>query len=74
MAEAVLSREAEFGVNLSGSTHPDLVSAPVVQDEFVLLCRDDHALAGLCDERTVDHPVLHIFAKDIRRAVLQRGG
>ena len=47
VAEAVLSREAEFGINLSGSTHPDLVSVPVpaVQDEFVLLCRDDHALA-----------------------------
>ena len=43
VAEAVLSREAEFGVNLSGSTHPDLVSVPVVQDEFVLLCRDDLA-------------------------------
>jgi DNA-binding transcriptional LysR family regulator len=45
VAEAVLSREAEFGINLSGSTHPDLVSVPVVQDEFVLLCREDHALA-----------------------------
>ena len=45
VAEAVLSREAEFGINLSGSTHPDLVSVPVVQDDFVLLCRDDHALA-----------------------------
>jgi DNA-binding transcriptional LysR family regulator len=45
VAEAVLKREAEFGINLAGSTHPELASAPVVEDQFVLVCRDDHPLA-----------------------------
>jgi DNA-binding transcriptional LysR family regulator len=45
VAEAVLRREAEFGINLAGSTHPDLVSLPLLQDHFVLVCRDDHPLA-----------------------------
>lgn len=45
VAEAVLRREAEFGINLAGSTHPELVSVPLLQDHFVLVCRDDHPLA-----------------------------
>lgn len=45
VAQVVLRREAEFGINLAGSTHPDLVSAPLLEDQFVLVCRDDHPLA-----------------------------
>ena len=45
VADAVLRREAEFGINIGGSHHPELVSIPVLQDRFVLICRDDHPLA-----------------------------
>jgi DNA-binding transcriptional LysR family regulator len=45
VAEAVLRREAEFGINLAGSTHPELSSVPLLDDHFVLICRDDHPLA-----------------------------
>ena len=45
VAEAVLRREAEFGINLAGSTHPELTSLPLLDDHFVLICRDDHPLA-----------------------------
>lgn len=45
VAEAVQRREAEFGISLAGSMHPDLVSVPLLEDQFVLVCRDDHPLA-----------------------------
>ncbi|MFZ6679707.1 LysR substrate-binding domain-containing protein [Undibacterium sp. Tian12W] len=45
VAEAVLRREAEFGINLAGPNHPELTSTPLLEDRFVLVSRDDHALA-----------------------------
>ena len=42
---AVLRREAEFGIHIAGAAHPELVSVPLLSDRFVLVCRDDHALA-----------------------------
>jgi DNA-binding transcriptional LysR family regulator len=45
VASAVLSREAEFGINMQSTVHPDLVSTPLATDRFVLVCRADHALA-----------------------------
>jgi DNA-binding transcriptional LysR family regulator len=46
VAQAVLRREAEFGIGMKGAHHPELASAPLVDDRFVLVCRRDHALAG----------------------------
>lgn len=45
VAQAVLRREAEFGINIATSTHPELISTPLLNDQFVLICRDDHPLA-----------------------------
>lgn len=45
VAEAVLRREAEFGINIAGQNHPELSSIPLLRDRFVLVCRDDHPLA-----------------------------
>jgi len=45
VTEAVVRREAEFGIQIAGAPHPELVSAPLLEDRFVLICRDDHALA-----------------------------
>ena len=45
VAEAVLRREAEFGINIAGARHPELAGVSLLQDQFVLICRDDHALA-----------------------------
>jgi DNA-binding transcriptional LysR family regulator len=45
VAEAVLSREAEFGINVARLRHADLDSTPLLQDSFVLVCRRDHPLA-----------------------------
>ena len=45
VAAAVLRREAEFGITIAGSLHPDLRSVPLLEDRFVLICRNDHPLA-----------------------------
>jgi DNA-binding transcriptional LysR family regulator len=45
VAEAVLRREAEFGINIAGAHLPELDSVPLLEDEFVLICREDHPLA-----------------------------
>ena len=46
VAEAVLRREAEFGIHLAEPQHSELESVPLLQDRFVLICRSDHALAA----------------------------
>ncbi|MGH8201487.1 MAG: LysR substrate-binding domain-containing protein [Steroidobacteraceae bacterium] len=46
VAEAVLRREAEFGINVTGSHDAGLASVPLARDRFVLICRDDHPLAA----------------------------
>jgi len=45
VVDAVLRREAEFGINIGGPLHPELTSIPLLEDRFVLICRDDHPLA-----------------------------
>lgn len=46
VAAIVLRREAEFGINMQADTHPDLETVPLMEDRFVLVCRDDHPLAA----------------------------
>jgi DNA-binding transcriptional LysR family regulator len=46
VVRAVRGREAEFGINIEGPHDAGLVSIPLLQDRFVLVCRDDHPLAG----------------------------
>lgn len=43
--ESVARGEAEFGINLIGSTDPDLSFTSLLEDPFVLACRRDHSLA-----------------------------
>ena len=43
--EAVQRGEAEFGINLIGSSEADLRFTPLLEDPFVLACRRDHPLA-----------------------------
>jgi DNA-binding transcriptional LysR family regulator len=45
VSDAVLSREAEFGIRQSGPQHPELSTIALLQDRYVLICRDDHPLA-----------------------------
>ena len=45
VAEAVLRREAEFGIHIAGTGHPELHSVPLLTDRYAVICRDDHPLA-----------------------------
>ena len=45
--EAVKRGQAEFGLNLLGAQEPDLDFEPLLHDPFLLVCRNDHPLAGL---------------------------
>jgi DNA-binding transcriptional LysR family regulator len=58
VAEAVMRREAEFGINVAGAHDAELVSVPLLRDRFVLICRDDHPLA---DSKTVSWRQLEPF-------------
>jgi DNA-binding transcriptional LysR family regulator len=46
VASAVLAREAEFGINIAAPQHEELDNVPLMDDPFVVICRDDHPLAG----------------------------
>jgi DNA-binding transcriptional LysR family regulator len=37
---------AKFGIHVATASHPELVSVPLLEDHFVLICRDDHPAAG----------------------------
>ena len=66
VAAAVIRREAEFGINIGGSHHPDLRSVPLLEDRFVLICRSDHPLAGrkrVSWKQLEPHPL--IFAGEV---------
>ena len=73
VAEAVLSREAEFGIQIAGPLHPELESAPLLEDRFVLICRDDHALAKqtrLRWRQLEAHPLVFVGVESGNRPLL----
>jgi DNA-binding transcriptional LysR family regulator len=43
--DSVARAQAEFGINLTGSTHEALNFTPLIDDPFVLACRRDHPIA-----------------------------
>src|SRR5271154_3090628 len=66
VAEAVIRREAEFGINIGGPHQPELTSVPILQDKVALICRDDHPLAkrrSLAWRQLADYPL--IFAGEV---------
>ena len=45
VAEAVIRREAEFGINMQGAAHAELASTPLMTDRMMLVCRRTHRYA-----------------------------
>jgi DNA-binding transcriptional LysR family regulator len=45
VAEAVLRREAEFGINMMGAAHSELETTPLMTDRMVLVCLRTHPFA-----------------------------
>jgi DNA-binding transcriptional LysR family regulator len=44
--QSVINGDAELGLNMLGAQEPDLVFEPLLEDPFVLACRNDHDLAS----------------------------
>jgi len=73
VTEAVLRREAELGIKVAGSHDPELESVPLLQDRFVLICRDDHPLAdrkGLSWKQLEPYPLIFPHASNNNRTQL----
>jgi DNA-binding transcriptional LysR family regulator len=73
VTDAILRREAEFGINVAGPQHPELASVPLLEDRFVLICRDDHALAGrkrLSWRQLEAHPLVFVGTESGNRPLL----
>ncbi len=45
VAAAVLRHEAEFGIGMQGLHDPSLTKVPLLEDRYVLVCAEAHALA-----------------------------
>ena len=73
VAGAVLRREAEFGINIAGPHQPELASEVLLEDRFVLVCRDDHALARRARvswKQLEPHPLIFVGAESGNRPLL----
>jgi DNA-binding transcriptional LysR family regulator len=73
VADAVLRREAEFGINIAEPDRPELASLPLLADRFVLICRDDHPLANrrtLPWKRLEDHRLIFAGTQSNNRPLL----
>jgi DNA-binding transcriptional LysR family regulator len=73
MIDAVLRREVEFGITVARSQHPELTTHPLLEDRFVLICREDHALARrkrLAWRKLEGHPLVFVGAESGNRPLL----
>lgn len=76
VAEAVLRREAEFGIHIAGTHHSELTSVPLLEDRFVLVCREDHPLAGrkrVAWKQLEPHPLIFAGQASGNRPLLDLG-
>ena len=71
--EAVVSGEAEFGINILGSMHPDILLTQLMIDPFVLVCRRDHQLAKRATvswTEAAEHRLIGVSRESGNRVVL----
>lgn len=75
VADAVLRREAEFGINVAQSHHPELLSTRLLTDQFALICRDDHPLANkrsLAWKQLEPYPLIFAGQANANRGLLDQ--
>jgi DNA-binding transcriptional LysR family regulator len=75
VADAVLRRDAEFGINIAEARHPELDSIALLRDRFVLVCRDDHPLARkarLAWTQLAPHPLIFAGHASANRVLLDQ--
>ena len=71
--DAVLRREVEFGIAVAGAQHPELTTLPLLEDRFVLICREDHVLARrkrLAWRKLDGHPLVFVGSQSGNRPLL----
>lgn len=70
---AVLRRQVEFGITVAGAQPPELTSHPLLEDRFVLICRDDHVLARrkrVAWRKLEGHPLVFVGTDSGNRPLL----
>jgi len=75
VAAAVVRREAELGINLAQTHHPDLISTELLTDRFALICRDDHPLANkksVAWKQLASYPLIFAGEANANRGVLDQ--
>src|ERR1700761_1223624 len=75
VADAVIRREAELGINVAQTHHPALDSVRLTSDQFVLICRDDHPLAdkkALAWKQLAPYALIFAGEANANRAVLDQ--
>ena len=75
VADAVVRREAELGINVAQTHHPDLTSARLLTDQFALICRDDHPLANkknVAWRQLAHYPLIFAGEANANRSVLDQ--
>ena len=75
VADAVVRREAELGINLAQTHHPDLISTRLLTDQFALICRDDHPLANkksVAWKQLASYPLIFAGEANANRSVLDQ--
>jgi DNA-binding transcriptional LysR family regulator len=75
VADAVVRREAELGINLAQTHHPDLIGNRLLTDQFALICRDDHPLANkksVAWKQLASYPLIFAGEANANRSVLDQ--
>jgi DNA-binding transcriptional LysR family regulator len=75
VADAVVRREAELGINVAQTHHPDLTSTRLLSDQYALICRDDHPLANkknLAWRELAPYPLIFAGQANANRSVLDQ--
>jgi DNA-binding transcriptional LysR family regulator len=75
VVDAVVRREADLGINVAQTHHPDLESTRLLTDQFALVCRDDHPLASkksVAWKQLAPHPLIFAGEANANRSVLDQ--
>jgi DNA-binding transcriptional LysR family regulator len=75
VADAVVRREAELGINVAQSHHPELASSRLLTDEFTMVCRDDHPLSSkksIAWKQLAPYPLIFAGEANANRGVLEQ--
>jgi DNA-binding transcriptional LysR family regulator len=75
VSDAVVRREAELGITVAQTHHPELTSSRLMTDQFALVCRDDHALANkksLAWRELAPYPLIFAGQANANRNVLDQ--